>query len=243
MNGLINIYKKELRGYFLTPLGFVIISVFLFTTGTFTFYLGGFYERGRADLEPFFAWHPWIYLFLMPAVSMRLWAEERKAGTIELLMTLPVSVNVLVAGKFLAAWTFTGICLLLTGTIWLTVSYLGDPDHGVIIASYLGSFLMAGAYLSIGSCISALTRNQVTAFVLTVVICMLFTLSGFPLVSSFYQSLLPQPLADLVASFSFLTNFQEISLGILELKSFIYFVSLIMFSLFVNKLILNVKRL
>lgn len=242
MTGLISIYKKELRSYFLTPVAYVFIAIFLFTTGAFTFYMGAFYERGRADLEPFFAWHPWLFLFLIPAVSMRLWAEERKTGTIELLTTLPISTWQLVTGKFLAAWTFTAICLFLTGTIWITVAYLGNPDNGVILATYIGSLIMAGGYLSIGSCISAITRNQVTAFVLTVLVCMIFTVSGFPLVVSFFQSWLPQLMIDVITSFSFLTNFQEISMGILELNNIVYFISLIILWLFLNTIILNHKR-
>lgn len=242
MSGILSIYTKELRSYFLTPVAYVFISIFLFTTGAFTFYMGAFYERGRADLEPFFAWHPWLFLFLIPAVSMRLWAEERKSGTIELLTTLPLSLWQIVAGKFLAAWTFTSICLLLTGTIWITVAYLGNPDNGVIFATYIGSLIMAGGYLAIGSCISALTRNQVTSFVLTVVICMIFTVTGFPLVTGFFEAWMPQLMIDVITSFSFLTNFQEIAMGILELKSFVYFVSLIIFWLFLNTLILSYKR-
>lgn len=242
MNGLLSVYKKELRSYFLTPVAYLFISVFLFTAGASTFYLGGFYERGRADLEPFFAWHPWLFLFLIPAISMRLWAEEARSGTIELLITLPVSLWQIVTGKFLAAWSFISLCLLLTGTIWITVEYLGNPDNGVILATYAGSLLMAGCYLSIGSCISAMTRNQVTAFVITVLICILFTVTGFPLVTAFLESLVPQPLTELISSFSFLANFQQISLGILEVGSIVYMLSLIILLLFLNTLILNYKR-
>ena len=155
-----SIIKRELAGYFATPVAYVFIVVFLFLTGIFTFYMGSFFERGQADLQPFFSFHPWLYLFLIPAVSMRLWAEERKSGTIELLMTLPISVTQAVIGKFLAAWAFAAVALLLTFPIWITVNYLGEPDNGTILAGYLGSLLMAGSYLAIGSCISAVTRNQ-----------------------------------------------------------------------------------
>jgi len=242
MRGFLSVYSKELRNYFLTPVAYVFISIFLFTTGAFTFYMGGFYERGRADLEPFFAWHPWLFLFLIPAVSMRLWAEERKTGTLELLTTLPLSIWELVAAKFLAAWTFTGICLILTGTIWITVNYLGIPDNGVIFASYVGSFIMAGGYLAMGSCISSLTKNQVTAFVISVVVCLVFTVSGFPLVIASFQSWLPQFMIDTISRFSFLTNFQEITMGILELRNIVYFISLIVFWLFINTVILKYKK-
>ena len=181
MNMIKGVFRRELRSYFATPVAYVFIVIFLMLTGVFTFYLGGFYEREQADLRPFFNFHPWLYLFLVPAVAMRLWAEERKSGTIELLMTLPVSPLQAVVGKFLAAWAFIGIALLLTFPIWITVNYLGDPDNGVILSAYTGSFLMAGGFLAIGSCISATTRNQVIAFVLTVVVCFGFLLAGFPL--------------------------------------------------------------
>ena len=169
MNVFLNIARRELASYFSTPLAYVFIVIFLTLIGSFTFYLGNFFVRGQADLNPFFAFHPWVYILLIPAVTMRLWAEERRNGTIELLMTLPASVAQAVIGKFLAAWIFTGISLVLTFPMWLTVNYLGDPDNGVIITSYLGSLLMAGGYLSIGSCISSLTKNQVIAFVSMIV--------------------------------------------------------------------------
>ena len=163
--------------------------IFLVLAGALTFYLGGFYERGQADLAPFFNFHPWLYLFLIPAISMRLWAEERKTGTIELLMTLPVTPWQAVLGKFLAAWAFAALALALTFPIWITVNYLGDPDNGVILAAYVGSLLMAGGFLAIGSCLSAATRNQVIAFVLTAVVCFVFLLAGFPLVQSLVHRL------------------------------------------------------
>src|SRR5436309_12871241 len=176
------IFKREFGAYFATPLAYVFIVIFLLAMGTFTFYVGHFYENGVASLGVFFSYHPWLYLFLIPAVGMRLWAEERLLGTMEFLLTLPVPVWASVVGKFLAAWAFAGVALLLTFPIWITVNYLGSPDNGVIFASYIGSFLMAGAFLAIGSCISACTRNQVIAFILTVVVCFLFLLAGFPLV-------------------------------------------------------------
>jgi len=178
MNNTLVILKRELGAYFATPVAYVFIVIFLLLMGVFAFYLGGFYERNQADLDAFFQWHPWLYLFLIPALCMRLWAEERKTGTIELLMTLPVSLTEAVLGKFLAAWCFTAIALMLTFPIWITVNYLGDPDNGVIVAAYLGSLIMAGAFLAIGSCISALTKNQVIAFVVSVVVCFCFILSA-----------------------------------------------------------------
>ena len=196
------IFRRELKSYFNTPLAYIFIVIFLFLTGIFTFYLGSFFIRGQADLKPFFNFHPWLYLFLVPAIAMRLWAEERKSGAIELLLTLPVSLWSTVLGKFLAAWVFIIIALSLTFPMWITVNYLGQPDHGVIIASYLGSVLMAGGYLAIGSCVSAATKNQVIAFVISVVVCFLFTVSGAPIVLDFFAAWAPQLLLDAISSFS-----------------------------------------
>ena len=209
----------------------------MFLSGIFAFYIGNFFERGQADLQSFFQFHPWLYLFLIPALAMRLWAEERRAGTIELLFTLPVTMGQAVIGKFLAAWVVTAIALALTFPLWITANYLGDPDNGVVIASYLGSLLMAGAFLAIGSCISALTRNQVIAFVVSGVACLGFVLSGFPLVLDFVDALAPTIVVDAVRSFSFLTHFQAISKGVLQAGDVVYFVSLIVFWLFVNAVV------
>ena len=234
--------KRELYGYFSTPVAYVFIVVFLFLTGIFTFYLGAFYERAQADLEPFFRFHPWLYLFLIPAIAMRLWSEERKSGTIELLMTLPISIGEAVCGKFLAAWCFTGIAIVLTFPIWITVNYLGNPDNTVIFASYLGSFLMAGGFLAIGSCISAITKSQVIAFVISVVICFLFVLSGFPLVLDFFQGWAPPVIVDAVASFSFLTHFDSIKKGVIDLRDLIYFGVLIVFWLYANVIVIDSRK-
>ena len=181
------IVKRELGAYFSTPLAYVFIVIFLALSGAMTFFMGAFFERGQADLNSFFSFHPWLYLFLIPAISMRLWAEERKTGTIELLLTLPIPTWIIVIGKFLAAWAFIAIALGLTFPLWITVNYLGSPDNGVILASYIGSLVMAGGYLSIGSFLSAVTKNQVIAFILTAVVCFLFLMSGVELVQSFFQ--------------------------------------------------------
>jgi len=210
--------KRELAAYFDSPVAYVFIVIFLLLSSAFTFYLGGFYERGQADLQPFFTFHPWLYLFLMPALSMRLWAEERKSGTIELLLTLPITLWQAVLGKFLAAWCFAAIALALTFPLWLTVNYLGDPDNGVIVAAYLGSLLMAGGFLAIGACLSAATRSQVIAFILTVVVCLAFLLSGFPLVLDVFSAWAPQSLVDAIAALSFLSHFEAISKGVLDLR-------------------------
>lgn len=242
MTAIQAIFKREFQNYFSTPVAYVFIVVFLMLTGVFTFYLGGFFERGQSDLLPFFNYHPWLYLFLIPALSMRLWAEERKSGTIELLMTLPVTTLQAVAGKFLAAWLFTGIALALTFPIWVTVNYLGNPDNMVIFASYLGSFLMAGAFLAIGSCVSAITRNQVIAFVIAVVICFVFILSGFPLVLDFFKVWAPQMLIDAISSLSFLTHFSAITKGVIDLRDLIFFLSFIACWLYANVIVVDMKK-
>jgi ABC-2 type transport system permease protein len=236
------IAARELRAYFATPLAYVFLIIYLALMGVFTFSLGGFYERGQADLEPFFFWHPWLYLFLVPAISMRLWAEERKSGSIELLMTLPITMGEAVLGKFLAAWSFIAVALALTFPIWITVNYLGDPDNGVILTAYVGSLLMAGAFLAIGACISAANRNQVVAFILTVVTCFLFLLSGFPVVLDFFSAWAPQGLIDVVSGLSFLTHFNALSKGVLDLRDIIYFLLAIAAWLYANAVVLDMKK-
>jgi ABC-2 type transport system permease protein len=204
--------------------------------------MGNFYERGQADLAPFFNFHPWLYLFLVPAISMRLWAEERKSGNIELLLTLPITMIEAVIGKFLAAWLFTGIALILTFPLWITVNYLGDPDNGVILAAYIGSLLMAGGFLAIGACISATTKNQVIAFIISVVICFAFLLSGFPIVLDFFRGWAPQYLVDAIASLSFLTHYTSISKGVIDLRDIIYFATLIGCWLYANAVVIEMKK-
>lgn len=236
------IFKRELSSYFATPIAYVFIVIFLLLSGIFTFYLGNFFARGQADLLPFFTFHPWLYLFLIPALAMRLWAEERKSGTIELLLTLPVTILEAVLGKFLAAWAFTAIALFLTFPLWISVNDLGEPDNAIIIAGYLGSLLMAGAFLSIGSCMSALTKNQVVAFIITVVVCLAFILSGFPLVLDFFRGWAPQILLETISSFSFLTHFNAIGKGVIDLRDIIYFLSLMGFWLFATVILIEMKK-
>ena len=242
MRELVAIFKREFAAYFATPLAYVFIVIFLFAMGAFTFFIGHFFDNDTADLQVFFGFHPWLYLFLVPAISMRLWAEERRSGTMELLLTLPVPLAATVTGKFLAAWAFTGVALLLTFPIWITVNYLGHPDNGVILASYIGSFLMAGAYLAIGACVSASTKNQVIAFVVSVVVCFLFTISGAPLVIDFFRAWAPLALINAIASFSFLTHFTAISAGVIDLRDLIFFVSLIALFLAANVVIVDLKK-
>lgn len=242
MNELVAIFRRELAGYFATPLAFVFIVIFLFTMGAFTFYMGGYFESGQADLTIFFNFHPWLYLFLIPAISMRLWAEERRTGSIELLLSLPVPLWAAVLGKFLAAWAFSGIALALTFPVWITVNYLGDPDNGAIVAGYVGSMLMAGGYLAIGSCLSAMTRNQVIAFVVSVVVCFLFTVSGLPIVIDFFSGWAPQQVVNTIASFSFLTHSQAISQGVLDIRDFIFFSTLIATWLVACGIVVDMKK-
>ena len=236
------VFRRELASYFATPVAYVFIVIFLLLAGWFTFYLGDFYGRRQSDLLSFFNFHPWLYLFLVPAISMRLWAEERKSGSIELLMTLPVTTLEAVLGKFLAAWCFTLIALALTFPVWITVNYLGDPDNGAILAGYLGSALMAGGFLAIGACFSAATRNQVIAFILTVVVCFLFLLVGIPQVLGAFSGWAPQALVDAIASLSFLTHFADISKGVIDLRDLIFFAFVIGFWLAANTIVLDWKK-
>lgn len=224
---MINIVmKRQLHSYFATHIAYVFVLMFLVLAGVFTFYLGHFYEKSQADLSAFFNFHPWLYLFFMPAIAMGLWAPERQLGTIELLMTLPIGAANAVIGKFLAAWLFAGIALLLTFPIWLTVGYLGDPDNGVIISGYVGSWLMAGSFLAIGSCMSVCSKNQIVAFILTVVVCFIFMVSGVPMVLDAF-SWAPQGLIDFVAGISLLTRFDAIARGVLDLRDIVYFIAMI----------------
>lgn len=242
VNTIMALFRRELTSYFATPVAYVFIVIFLMLMGAFTFYIGGFYERGQADLRPFFNFHPWLYLFLVPAIAMRLWAEERKTGTVEFLMTLPLTPLQAVLGKFLAAWAFAGIALALTFPIWITVNYLGDPDNGAIFAGYVGSFLMAGGFLAIGSCVSAFTRNQVIAFVISVVLCFGFLLAGFPLVLDLFSAWAPQIVVDGISSLSFLTHFADISRGVIDLRDLIYFALVIGAFLYANTIVLRWKQ-
>ena len=236
------IFRRELAAYFATPLAYVFIVVFLVLAGSLTFFLGNFFDRGQADLQAFFTFHPWLYLFLIPAIAMRLWAEERKTGTIELFLTLPVTTTQAVLGKFLAAWAFCGIALALTFPLWLTVNVLGNPDNGVILASYLGSWLMAGTFLAIGAAVSALTKNQVIAFVVAAVVCFLLTVSGSSVVLGFFTGWAPQTVIDTIASFSFISHFTSVMRGVIDVKDMVYFLSLIVFFLFANTAIVELKK-
>lgn len=237
------ITKRELAAYFTSPVAYVFIVIFLLLSGFFTFYIGNFFERGEASLvRPFFDWHPWFYLFLVPAAGMRLWAEERRVGTIELLLTMPITAWQAIVGKFLASWLFLGVALVLTFPVVITVNYLGSPDNGVIFAGYIGSWLMAGAYLAIASLTSAMTRNQVVSFILSVMGCLFLILCGFPPVINFLEGVASRGLVDFVTAFSFITHFDGFQKGVLDSRDVIFFLSVIGFALFGTGVILRSHR-
>jgi ABC-2 type transport system permease protein len=236
------ITKRELGGYFSSPVAYVFIVIFLLLTGFFTFMAGMFLERRQANLEAFFMWHPWLYLFLVPAAGMRLWAEERRVGTLELLLTMPITTWQAIVGKFLASWLFLALALFLTFPVYLTVNYLGSPDNGVIFSAYIGSFLMAGAYLAITSMTSAMTRNQVISFIISVVVCLFLILCGFPPVTRLLERLDSPRLVDTVAAFSVMTHFEGFTKGVLDSRDIIFFLSLIGFSLFTTGVIIRGHR-
>ena len=236
------IFDRELKGYFRTPLASIFLLVFLALSSGMTFFLGRFFDRDQADLTAFFAWHPWLFLILMPAIGMRLWAEERRSGTIELLITLPVTNMQLVIGKFLASWIFTLIALILTMPIWVTVNYLGDPDNNVILISYIGSWLMAGAFLALTSCLSALTKNQVIAFIISSISGFVLIMAGFNLVLSSVRSWTPTWVTETIGSMSFLSHFSRIQMGVFDLRTLIFFVSMIILCIWINVQLVQIKK-
>tara|TARA_B100000949_G_scaffold72459_2_gene64642 strand:- start:1243 stop:1974 length:732 start_codon:yes stop_codon:yes gene_type:complete len=242
MKSIWTITKRELAGYFNSPVAYVFLVIFLLMTAAFTFLIGQFMDRNQATLQAFFMWHPWIYLFLVPAVGMRLWSEERRQGTMELLLTLPISLWHCIIGKFLASWIFLTLALVMTFPIWITVNYLGDPDNSVIVASYIGSFFLAGAYLSITSMTSAFTRNQVISFILSVVICLFLVLCGWPPVTDVVETLAPRSIVEFVAAFSVMPGIEQFNNGQIDSRTVIYFLSVIGFPLFATSVIIRGLR-
>ena len=242
MNMVNIVFRREFASFFATPVAWVFIVIFLMLSGVFTFYVGNFYERGQADLLPFFNFHPWLYLFLVPAMAMRTWSEERKSGSIELLMTLPVHTWQAMLGKFFAAWAVLGMALLLSFPLWITVNYLGDPDNGIILAAYIGSWVMSGAFLAIGICMSALTKSQVVAFILAVVVCFLFVLSGSDIVLEAFKGWLPGVFLDTIASFSFMTHFENMAKGVIAMNDLGYFLVVIGIWLYASLVIIEQKK-
>src|SRR5687768_17993505 len=237
------IVKRELGGYFTSPIAYVFLVIFLVLTGFFTFTVGNFFERGEASLVSFFTWHPWLYLFLVPAAGMRLWSEERRMGTMELLLTMPITAWQAIVGKFLASWAFLALALICTFPVVITVNYLGNPDNGVIFGQYIGSLLMAGAYLAISCMTSALTRNQVISFILSVVICLFLILAGYPPVTEMLSGITESPVVlETVAALSVMTHFESFRRGVIDTRDLIFYIGLIVFCLFTTAVIIRNHR-
>lgn len=241
------IAKRELSAYFTAPIAYVFLVIFLLLCGFFTFMVGGFFERGEASLtRPFFDWHPWFYLFLVPAVGMRLWADERRVGTLELLLTMPITPWQAIVGKFLASWLFLALALVLTFPVVITVNYLGTPDNGIILSGYVGSWLMAGSFLGMSCITSAMTRSQVVSFITSLMLCLFLILAGFPPIINALEQFGSSPtwrwVVDLVTSLSVMTHFESFQKGVLDLRDIGYFLTVIVFSLFTTSVILRTHR-
>jgi ABC-2 type transport system permease protein len=239
MRNILIIARRELGSYFTSPVAYVFLVIFLLLTGFFTFTAGQFFERGEASLGAFFAWHPWLYLVLVPAAGMRLWAEERRSGTLELLMTMPITPWQAIFGKFLASWIFLGIALALTFPVVVTANVLGSPDNGIVLTGYLGSLFLAGAYLAVTCLTSAMTRNQVVAFILSVVTCLFLILAGFNPVTDLMVRWASPAFIDTVAAFSVVTHFDGFQKGVIDSRDLAYFLSVIGFSLFATSIVLR----
>jgi ABC-2 type transport system permease protein len=242
LRNILTIAKRELTGYFASPIAYIFIVIFLLLSAFFTFMVAGFFEQGQANLLSFFGWHPWLYLFLVPAVGMRMWSEERRLGTIELLLTMPITPWQAIVGKFLASWLVLALALALTFPIVITVNYLGHPDNGVILASYIGSLLLSGAYLSVSAMTSAMTRNQVVSFIVSVVICLFLILAGWPPVTNLLTQWASPWLVETIAAFSVMTHFDSIQKGVIDSRDVLFFLSLIVFCLFTTSVIIRAHR-
>jgi ABC-2 type transport system permease protein len=242
MHNIKAIMKRELGGYFTSPIAYVFLVIFLLLTGFFTYTIGNFFERGEASLVSFFTWHPWLYLFLVPAVGMRLWSEERRLGTMELLLTMPITAWQAIVGKFLASWLFLALALLLTFPVMITVNLLGDPDNGVIVTGYVGSLLLAGSYLALSCMTSALTRNQVISFILSVVICLFLILAGYTPVTDLLTRVANPVVVDVIAAFSVMTHFEGFQRGVLDMRDVLFFASVMFFALFTTGVIIRNQR-
>jgi ABC-2 type transport system permease protein len=239
---ILTIAEREVTGYFASPVAYVFIVIFLLLTGFFAFMVTGFFERGQANLTAFFAWHPWLYLFLVPAVGMRMWSEERRLGTIELLLTMPITPWQAIVGKFLASWLVLALALALTFPIVITVNYLGHPDNGVILASYAGSLLLSGAYLAVSAMTSAMTRNQVVSFIVSVVLCLFLILAGWPPITNLLTQWASQGFVETIAAFSVMTHFDSIQNGVIDSRDVLFFLSVIVFCLFTTSVIIRAHR-
>ena len=238
-----SVLMREMKSYFFSSTAFIYITLFLFSINAFTFYIGDLIALGQANLTPFFAFHIYVYLLFLPALAMKLWAEERKVGTIDILITLPISTRALVLGKFLASWAFMGISLIATLPIWISINFLGDPDNGVIICAYLGSFLTAGAFLAICGYISVHTDKQIIAFIVGATLCFLFLMTGFPIILEPLSQILPAYCLDLIGSFSMLTHYENFIKGYFELNAILYMVSVIVLFIFLTELRIHFLRI
>jgi ABC-2 type transport system permease protein len=239
---ILTIAKREVTGYFASPVAYVFIVIFLLLTGFFAFMVSDFFGRGQANLLPFFVWHPWLYLFLVPAVGMRMWSEERRLGTIELLLTMPITPWQAIVGKFLASWLILALALALTFPIVITVNYLGHPDNGVILASYAGSLMLSGAYLSVSAMTSAMTRNQVVSFIVSLVICLFLILAGWPPVTNMLTQWASPWFVEMIAAFSVMTHFDSVQKGVIDSRDVLFFLSVIVFCLFTTSVIIRAHR-
>jgi ABC-2 type transport system permease protein len=242
VSNVITIAKREINCYFASPIAFVFIVIFLLLCGFLTFMVTGFFENGEASLASFFVWLPWLYLFLVPAIGMRMWSEERRLGTIELLLTMPITPWQAIAGKFLAAWAVIAVAMLFTFPFALTVNFLGHPDNGVILASYIGSLLLAGAYLAVSAMTSALTRNQVISFILSVVFLLFLILAGWTPVTNMLGQWAPSWLVSTISAFSVMTHFTSIQNGVIDSRDILFFLSVIAFALFTGSVIIRAHR-
>lgn len=240
MKQITPIFKREFLGYFRTPVAYVFLISFLTLSVSLAFSrYGGFFKAGIAEMDSYFTFLPWLFLFIVPAVGMRLWSEEKRSGTAELLFTLPITTLEAVLGKFLAGWAFLAVAVLLSFPMAITVGYLGRPDWGVIASSYFGAILMAGGYLGVCALTSALTKNQIISFVLGLGACVILVFLGLSSFTEVLEGLLPITVADALANFSFITHFEPFTQGIIDLKDVGFFLSLIGFTLFLNAVVLE----
>ncbi len=243
INTTCTIFRRELKAYFESPVAYVFMIVFLLLTGFLTFAVSDFYGRRVADLEPFFFWMPWVFLLLVPAATMGLWAEERRSGTIELLLTMPLTLTQALIGKFLAAWLFIALCVLLTVIPMTgTIIYLGSPDGGTVFCGYLGAVLLAGAYVAVGVLTSAITRNQVISFVLALSGCFVLLLAGWEPITGFFSRWAPAVVVNAVASLSFMPYFDAIKRGVVDLGDIAYYVSVTVFMLTAAHIALDSRK-
>ena len=242
-NGIASVFKREIKSYFFSTTAFVYITLFLFSVSVFTFYIGDLIDKGQADLTPFFMFHIYIYILFLPALAMRLWAEERKIGTIELLLTLPISTRSLVIGKFLATWFFMGVALLATMPLWISINFLGNPDNVAILWAYIGSFLVAGTFLAICGFVSVHTDNQIIAFIGSAVLCFIFLMTGFPIITEPLSRFLPTYFVDLISGFSTLTHYENFIKGYFQANGVVYLVSVMILWVFLTELRVNLLRI